>query len=382
MSGAKTGNTTSVAGVEQHHCSIPLSKLIFDEEMKNAAIDALRNERFVMGESVFKFEEEFARYCGTEYAVSTSSGTDALHLSLRALGIGNKTDVVTTPLSFVATANAIIHAGAVPIFADIDMGTYNIDPNQISEKITRRTKAVMPVHLYGHPAYMESIMEIARTRGIKVVEDACQAHGAEYKGLKVGAIGDAACFSFYPSKNMTVCGDGGMVVTNDEKVAATVAKLRDCGRETKHVHGAVGYTARLNTVNAAIGRVQLTRLDGWNERRRSNAKLYHYLLSDLDGVVRPPLEDSEHKPVFHLYVIRAERRDKLKEWLEKEGIQCGIHYPVTIPMQPVYQKTFGFAKGKYPKSELVSETCLSLPMHPHLKREDIKYVCEKIHEFY
>lgn len=361
---------------------IPLSKLIFDDEMKDAAICALQNERFVLGESVYKFEEEFARYCGTKHAVSTNSGTSALHLSLVGLGVGRGDSVTTTALSFIATANAILYTGATPVFADIDVRTCNIDPHQASKKINRQTKAVVPVHLYGRPTDMESIAEVAEARGIKVVEDACQAHGAEYKGLKVGAIGDVACFSFYPSKNMTVCGDGGMVVTNDGRVAKAVTKLRDCGRKTKHVHDAIGYTARLNTVNAAIGRVQLRKLDEWNERRRSNARLYHRLLSDLGEVVRPPLGDSEHKPVFHLYVIRAECRDRLMEWLERNGIQCGVHYPVIIPMQPIYQKMFGSAKGKYPKSELVSETCLSLPMHPYLKRGEIKFVCEKIHEFY
>ncbi|MEM3765632.1 MAG: DegT/DnrJ/EryC1/StrS family aminotransferase [Candidatus Bathyarchaeia archaeon] len=361
---------------------IPLGFPTFDKEMEDAALNALRNEHFVLGEDVYKFEEEFAKYVGAKYAVSTNSGTSALHLSLLALGIKSQDQVITTTFSFIATANAILHAGATPIFSDIDIKTYNIDPLKIRQNITKHTKAILPVHLYGYPCNMQQIMNIAQDNKVKVVEDACQAHGAEYNGLKVGSIGDVGCFSFYPSKNMTVCGDGGMVVTNDAEIAKRVIKLRDCGRRTKYEHDIIGYTARLNTVNAAIGRIQLKRLNEWNEKRIQNALMYNKLLSDLDEIILPPPPKKLIKPVYNLYVIRVRDRDKLKEYLENNGIQCGIHYPLPIHLQPIYKEIFHFKGGEYPVSELVSQTCLSLPMHPNLTKDDIAYVCEKIHEFY
>jgi len=361
---------------------IPLASPVFDDEMKKAAVDALCCEHFVLGESVFKFEEEFARYCGADYAVSTSSGTSALQLSLLALGVKCRNEVITTPASFIATANVALHVNAVPSFADINMQTYTIDPELLKPKITGKTRAVIPVHLYGFPANMNSILEISRGHGFAVIEDACQAHGAEYYGKKIGSIGDVGCFSFYPSKNMTVCGDGGMVVTNDEEAAKIVSKLRDCGRASQYEHDMVGFTFRLNTVSAAIGRVQLRRLEVWNERRRAVARHYDSLLSDLDEVTLPPNEQSNVKPVFHLFVIRTHFRNELKTWLEQNGIQCGIHYPSPIHLQPIYRKLFGYKEGDFPKSELLCKTALSLPMFPELEKQQIEYVCEKIHEFF
>jgi len=361
---------------------IPLSRPVFDEEMRNAALDALQNERFVMGESVFKFEEEFARYCGTKYAVSTSSGTSALQLSLIALGVARGDEVVTTPFSFVATANAALHVGAVPVFADVDVGNCNLDIELAREKLTSKTRAVIPVHLYGFPADMKSISGVFGDRGCAVVEDACQAHGAEYYGQKVGALGDVGCFSFYPPKNMTVCGDGGMMVTNDKDVARKVAKLRDCGRASHYEHDLIGFTARLNTVNAAIGRVQLERLDEWNEKRRACAKLYDKLLSDVRELVLPPSGSSDVEPVYHLYVVRTSQRDKLKVWLEQRGVQCGVHYPLPIHLQPAYRELFAYTGGEFPRSELLSKTVLSLPMYPELRKEEIECICENIHSFF
>ena len=361
---------------------IPLAMPIFDEEMRIAATEALQNERFVLGESVFKFEEEFARYCGAKYAVSTSSGTSALQISLLALDVKPGDHVITSPFSFIATANAVLHANAVPVFADIDIENYNVDPELVEKKITNRVKAVIPVHLYGFPADMNSILEISQKFGFAVVEDACQAHGAEYFGQKVGGIGDVGCFSFYPSKNMTVCGDGGMIVTNNEEVAKAAAKFRDCGRVSHYEHDVIGFTSRLNTVNAAVGRVQLRKLDSWNEKRRSVAKLYGSLLSDLDEVVLPQHGGPDIKPVYHLFVIRTGLRDELKSWLEDCGVQCGVHYSIPIHLQPVYRRLFGYKNGDFPQSELLSKMTLSLPMFPELKRGEIEYVCEKIHQFF
>jgi len=367
--------------------SPPISKIslanpLFNEEMKIAAIEALENERWLLGESVFRFEEEFARYCGTKYAISTNSGTTALHLALIALSIKEGCQVITTPASFVATANVVLYVNATPEFADINLGTYTIDPNQVKRKINVKTKVIIPVHLYGYPSDMEAIMEIAEKHEIKVVEDACQAHGAEYKGIKVGALGDVGCFSFYPSKNITVCGDGGMITTNDDEIAEMLKKLRDCGRESKYVHSVIGYTARLNTVNAAIGRIQLRMLNEGNTKRRKNAAIYNQLLSDLNEVITPSLGNNEVRPVFYQYVIRTKNRDNIRDYLEKNNIACGTNYPIPIHLQPIYKKLYGYKGGEYPNSEKLSETCLSIPMYPDLTKDEIHFVSEKIHEYY
>jgi perosamine synthetase len=365
---------------------IQLAKPILDDEMKEAAIYALQNERFVLGESVHKFEEEFARYCGTQFALSTSSGTAALSLSLMALGIGAASDeVITSPLSFVASANSIIHAGATPRFADVNLQTYTLDPNSVLASLANHeTKAVIPVHLYGFPAAMDELREAAHQHKFALVEDACQAHGASYKGRIVGSIGDVGCFSFYPSKNMTVGGDGGMIVTNDDTIAESVTSLRNCGRVkgSNYIHDKVGFTQRLNTVQAAIGRVQLKRLDKWNERRRGTAAKYDELLSDLEEVVTPPRGDRDSRPVYHLYVIRCARRDELRAWLGERGVETGIHYPAPIHLQPIYRKMFGFRGGEFPRSEEVCRDVLSIPMHPNLSPNEIEFVSESIHEFY
>jgi perosamine synthetase len=362
--------------------NIPLAKPVFDEEMKNAAIISLQNEKFVMGESVFKFEEEFAKFCGVKRAVSTSSGTFALQLALQALDVTANDQVVTTPFSFIATANAAYTAGATPIFSDVNTQTFNINPDLIRHKLNRNSKVVMPVHLYGNPAEMEPIVEAARGAGCATVEDCCQAHGAEYQGKKVGSIGDVGCFSFYSAKNMTVGGDGGMAITNNEEIADKIAKLRDCGRISHYEHDSIGLTARLNTVNAAIGRVQLRRLNEWNRKRREVAQQYNKLLSNVENLILPPNRNGSANPVYHLYVVRTERRDELKSYLEKNGIQCGIHYPLPIHLQPIYKKIYNYKEGDFPASELVSKQVLSLPMFPDLEKEDIEKVSEKIHEFF
>jgi perosamine synthetase len=359
---------------------VPLAMPVFDEEMEAAALNALRNERFVLGESVCKFEEEFARYVGTKYAVSTSSGTNALQIALLALGV--RGEVVTSAFSFVASANAVLHAGATPVFADIDAGTFNVDPQRMRQRATKYAGALLPVHLYGYPCAMDEIRDLAEERGLRVVEDACQAHGAEYVGRRAGAIGDVGCFSFYPSKNMTVCGDGGMITTNNEDVAKLAAKLRDCGRKSQYEHDVVGYTSRLNTVNAAVGLVQLQRLDEWNKRRLEVAGWYDKLLENVESVVCPPHGSGEVKPVYHLYVVRAKRRAELREHLKARGVATGVHYPLPIPLQPIYQQMYHFKSGDYPVSEQASRDCLSLPMSPFLSEEDVEYVCGHIRQFY
>jgi perosamine synthetase len=361
---------------------IPLAKPVFNKEMEQAALDALRNEHFVLGDSVHRFEDEFAKYCNVDHAVSMSSGTNALHIALLALGVVHGQNVVTTPASFVATSNAILHANVLPKFADIDLKTYCIAPAEIAAVADRKTKAVLPVHLYGYPADIDGIRDFGDKRKLWVIEDACQAHGALYKNRRVGSLGHVACFSFYPSKNMTVCGDGGMLVTNEMRIADTASRLRDCGRKSKYVHDIVGYTARLNTVNAAIGRVQLKHLDEWNENRRKNAGLYDRLLSDVPRLVLPPRGDKETKPVYNLYTIRTRKRDSLRDWLESQGVQCGVNYVLPIHLQPVYREMFGFTEGMFPRSEELCKTCLSVPMYPELTAKEIRFVSEKIHEFF
>jgi len=366
--------------------TIYLSEPILNEEMINNAINALKTERFLKGESIKKFEEEFGKYVGTKYALAVNSGTSALHLSLIASGIKAGDYVVTTPASFIATANAIVYIGAKPIFSDISPETYNIDPYILEEKIKKykkKVKAIIPVHLYGYPCDMDHILEIAERYDIKVLEDACQAHGAMYKGKRVGSLGIAGAFSFYPSKNMTVCGDGGMVTTNSEDIAKIVESLRDVGRskDSSYFHERIGYTARMNTINAAIGRIQLKHLEEWNEKRRKIAKEYNKKLAGIGDLILPPKENSNIKPVYHLYVIRTKYRDQLKEYLEKNGIECGIHYPLPIHLQMPYRQ-MGFRERMFPNAEKWAEEVLSLPMHPNLTEDDIEYIVTRVDNFF
>jgi perosamine synthetase len=358
---------------------IPLALPIIDEEMKAAALSAL-DQKLVMGENVFKFEEEFAGYCGTKYAVSTSSGTTALSISLQALGIGNGSEVVTTPFSFIATANAVLHAGGSPLFADVEDSGVNLSPDKARKKISPRTRAVIPVHLYGHPANMSEFLEISQEKGVKVVEDACQAHGAEFDGEKVGSIGDAGCFSFYPAKNMTVGGDGGMITTDNQDLAEAAMSIRDCGRDknSKYNHGRIGFTARLNTVNAAIGRVQLRRLDEWNEARRRLASRYRRELENVEGVILPQTGRDQDSAVYHLFVIRTRNREQLKKDLERNGIETGVHYPVPIHLQVPYRQMFGYSEGGFPLSESLSNEVLSLPMYPTLTEDEVVRICDAL----
>jgi dTDP-4-amino-4,6-dideoxygalactose transaminase len=357
---------------------IPVSKPTVTEEMLQAMTDALRNERMVLGESVFKFEEEFARFTGTDHAISVSSGTDALILALIALNVRGK-EVITTPLSFVATANAIVHANATPVFADASRKDYNIDPSEVLPN--RNTAAIMPVHLFGNPARMDELRDAVGEK-VKIIEDACQAHGAVYKGKKAGSIGDVGCFSFYATKNMTVGGDGGMITTNDQRLAADLRKLRDCGRISRYVHDVFGFTSRLNTCNAAFGRVQLRNLDSWNERRRAIAKRYSDKLREVPEIILPPLGSKDITPVFHLYAVQATDRDSLAKHLDSKGIDTAIHYPVPIHLQPVYRDAFGFGPGSYPESEHLSNSLLSLPIFPELRDEQVDVVCEEIKAYY
>ena len=351
---------------------IPTSMPVIDDEMEKEVIRALREEFFVGGESVKKFEEEFAEYIGVDYAVAVSSGTDALVIALRCLGVKGK--VIVPPMTFVATVESVVLAGARPKFADIDANTWNISPEEIEKAIDDDVEAIMPVHLYGLPCDMKEILDIAEDNGLYVIEDCAQAHGAIYGNKKVGSIGEVGCFSFYSTKNMTVGGNGGMITTNDKKIAEMAKLLREHGGSNFAEY--IGYNARMNTMNAAFGRVQLKRLDKWNKRRKELAKMYHELLGGIDKI-KLPIIDERH--VYHLFVIEAEDRDGLREYLKSKEIFCGIHYPVAIHELKPYRK---YAEKNYPNSEYHAKTCLSLPMYPTLSDEELKMVCDEIRKFY
>ncbi len=352
---------------------IPLEKTIINQEMVDAAADAMTSEDLMFGESVYNFEDEFARYCGCDYGVSVGSGTDALLFSLIALGIKGK-EVLTTPASFVATANVAILAGGKPVFADIGADN-NLSPAESAKVVSKKIKAMIPVHLHGYPCQMDELSEIAEKNNIAIIEDACQAHGAYYKGERIGSIGMVGCFSFNPVKNMTVGGAGGIAVTNDEKLAKKIRTLADCGRESvySNVHPVVGYSSRINTVNAAIGLVQLRHLDDWNDSRRNAAKKYYKLLKGFD--VEVPLgETDEITPVFHKFAVKVKNRDRVMGELRDAGIDCDAHYPIPIHMQP----TYNYRKGSFKKAEKFAETTLSLPMFPGIREKEIEEVTNSL----
>ncbi len=359
---------------------------ILDDEMLQVTINSFKNEKFLRGKSVEKFEEEFARFIETKFAIAVNSGTSALLLSLIAMGVKEGDYVVTTPATFIATANSILCAGSKPLFADISLKTYNLDPLELEKVIQQhksKVKAIIPVHLYGHPCKMGAILDIAEKYDLYVLEDACQAHGATYNNKKVGSLGIAGAFSFYPSKNMTVCGDGGMVTTNDEEFANRIRSLRDVGRRKgeSYLHVYVGYSARMSSVNAAIGRVQLNYLEVWNRRRRELARSYKEKLEGVGDIILPPTSNAEIKPAWHLYVIRTQYRDSLRKFLWSRNIQCGVHYPIPVHLQPPYRR-LGFTRGMCPNAEKWAKAVVSLPLHPSLSDKEIEYVIACIKEFY
>tara|TARA_B100001123_G_scaffold324834_1_gene365023 strand:- start:3123 stop:4142 length:1020 start_codon:yes stop_codon:yes gene_type:complete len=336
--------------------------------MEEAAIHALRNESFVGGESVSKFEEEFAQYIGTKYAVSVNSGNSALQISLMALGIGNKSKVITPTNSFIASANCIRMTNAKPILTDIDMKDGGIDLSNNKDSVN----AIIPVHIYGNPCNFDSVKLFSKEQNIPIIEDACQAHGAEYKGRKVGSLGDVGCFSFYPTKNMTVGGDGGITTTDNEEIALKIKSIRDNGRKTKNEFDKLGFTMRLNTVNAAIGRVQLRHLDEKTARRREIVSIYRKNL--VHDCILP--ENKDGKSVYHQIVIKHEKRDEIRKELTDNEIGSAIYYETPIHKQPIYQE-FGY---KLPNSEKFSKEIMSLPSYPQLTDEQALEICEHVNK--
>ncbi|MGE5618687.1 MAG: DegT/DnrJ/EryC1/StrS family aminotransferase [Sphingomonadaceae bacterium] len=349
-----------------------------EHEVNDAISKNLHQTDFILGQEVRLFEEDFASFCEVDHAVGVDSGTSALELALRAYGIGPGDEVITAANTFIATALAISYTGARPVLVDADPETYTLDTSLLEKAITPRTKAVIPVHLFGHPADMDRIQEIARRHGLVVIEDACQAHGARYKGRRVGSIGHAAAFSFYPGKNLGAYGDGGMVVTGDAKVAETLRMLRNYGQQKKYHHQLKGFNRRLDTLQAAILRVKLRHLEEWNQARRLRARHYGELLAGQDLIL--PVEAGEVEPVYHLYVIRVADRDGLAAHLREQGIDTGIHYPIPIHLQPAYQE-LGLGPGSFPVAEEHSRQLLSLPMYPELTPEDTRRVAEAVSGF-
>jgi len=338
--------------------------------------------RYVLGEEVARLEAEIAAYCGARYAVGCASGSDALYLALRALGVGPGDRVLTSPFTFFATAGAISRAGARPVFADIDPATFNLDPAAAAAALERYApvRALIPVHLYGGSADLDPICEIARIHGCAVIEDGAQAIGAEYKGRRVNSLGAAACLSFFPSKNLGALGDGGMVLTNDARLAETVRLLRVHGSRDTYRHELIGVNSRLDELQAALLRVKLKRLDDWTERRQRHAELYRRLLGELP-IVLPEPAPYQSRHVFHQFVIRTRERDRLRAYLAEHGVGTQVYYPIPLHLQPCY-RDLGYREGELPESERAAREVLALPIHPALRRDQIERVAELIGAFY
>lgn len=349
--------------------------LSIKEEIDRAVAGILETSQFVLGKEVAGFEQEFAAFCGGGEGIGVNSGTSALHLALLAAGVGPGDEVITTPFTFVATVAAICYTGATPVYVDIDPVSYNLDPARLEQAITPKTKALLPVHLYGQPVDMDPILEIARRRRIVVIEDAAQAHGAEYKGHRTGSLADMACFSFYPGKNLGAYGEGGAVVTANPEYAKTIRMLRNWGESTRYHHDLRGFNYRMEGFQGAILRVKLRHLEGWTEARRANAALYAERLKD-SGIVTPQ-EMSYARHVYHVYAIRVRDREATIQALTAAGVQTGIHYPIPVHLQKAYRDA-RYGPGSFPIAERVAKEVLSLPMYPELQRAQIDQVSEAV----
>jgi dTDP-4-amino-4,6-dideoxygalactose transaminase len=351
------------------------------KEINLAIKRVLRNGDYILGKDVKEFEQEFSGFCQAKYGVGVCSGTDALFLALLAIGVKDGDEVIVPSFTYIATALAVSYTGAKPVFVDIEEDTYNINPGLIKKAITRNTKAIIPVHLYGQPANMNEILKIARENNLKVIEDAAQAHGAKIKmdngnWSRTGGIGDIGCFSFYPSKNLGALGDGGLITTNDESIYKKLLMLRDYGRVSRYEHAIVGYNCRLDTIQAAILREKLKKLDGWNQMRGNAAKVYNAHFKSVKDVITPYVRpDVTH--VYHCYVVRMPRRDRVFEVLNEKGVGAIIHYPIPLHLQKAYEG-LQYKKGDFPVAEKVCSEIMSLPMYPHIKETQIKFIVNTI----
>lgn len=376
-------------------------------ESDKKVLDILSSANYIMGDNVKNFENEFADYIGVKHTISVANGTDALIIALKALGIGDGDEVITTPFTFFASAESISTVGATPVFVDVRLDTFNIDPNKIEEKITTRTKAIMPVHIFGQACNMDEINALAKKYNLKVIEDACQAVGGEYKGLKIGTLGDIACFSFFPTKNLGCAGDGGVIVTDDDALATICRGLRTHGsgengkkaynilnnlteeveedkssdntvyNPLKYFNYLIGHNSRLDEIQAAILRVKLPLLDGWNKNRRENAEFYNRELSNAKLVT--PFEEEKIKHVYHMYVLQSEHREKVLEYLKENGIATGVYYPVPLHLQKAYTK-LGYEEGDMPNAEYLSKRTFAIPMFAELSEEEKAYIIDIINK--
>jgi len=365
---------------------VPLSKPYVDKEMKDRVLEVIDSGQYILGNQCKDFEKEFAQFVGVKHAVLTSSGTSAIFLCLKALRVKEGDGILVPSLTAFPTIEPVFHVGARPIFIDID-DTFTVDPKHIESVLKNKSritgvkeiKGMIPVHLYGHPVHMDALLDLAKRYGFFILEDCCQAHGAKYKGTRVGSMGIGGCFSFYPSKNLTVFGDGGMLVTSDDEMAKTCRMLRDHGRKEKYEHELVGYNLRFNEIQGAVGRLQLRRLDWFNESRRRIAQWYDEGLRGIPVTIPQAREWAE--PVYHLYVIQTPDRDKLADFLKERGIQTGIHYPIPNHQQPAVRNALG-QQPKLGKTEDTVKKILSLPIYPELEKEKVDFVCATIREFF
>jgi len=346
------------------------------EDIHHSINAVVQKGNFIMGEDILKFENEFSKLHNAQFGIGTSSGTSALFLSLKALGIKNGDEVIIPANTFIATSEPVSQVGATPVFVDVEDDSYNIDPEKLEGKINKNTQAIIAVHLYGRPADMDKVNVIAQKYNLKVVEDAAQAHVAQYKSKKVGTLSDVACFSFFPSKNLGAYGDAGMVLTNNKDIAEKVSMLRNHGRIEKYEHVIEGYNERMDTLQAAILRVKLKHLENWTEQRREHARLYNDLLKNVEEVT-VPRDHPDYKSVYHLYVIRINNREKVRKYLGGKGVATGVHYPIPLHLQPAYS-FLGYKRGDFQITEAHSQTILSLPLFPELTKKEVVYIVESI----
>ncbi|XKM38456.1 DegT/DnrJ/EryC1/StrS family aminotransferase (plasmid) [Rhizobium ruizarguesonis] len=349
-------------------------------EIDAAVLGVLASGQYILGEEVARLEQEFADYCNVKHAIAVNTGTSALHLSLLAAGVGPGDEVITVPFTFVATVSAICYAGARPVFVDVEPVTLTMDPAQLEAKITPRTKAIVPVHLYGQMADMDAIKTIADHYRIPVIEDACQAHGAQYKGARAGSIGTSGCFSFYPGKNLGACGEGGIVVTNSDDQAKTMRMLRDWGQEQRYHHLLKGFNYRMDAIQGAILRIKLRHLEVWTEARRAHGRRYSLLLGG-SANLRTPVEIADRRHVYHVYAIRSRDRDQLQRVLSEEGIQSGLHYPIPVHLQKAHAD-LGYKAGDFPISEAAAREVLSLPIYPEMPAWHVDQVAAALENTY
>jgi dTDP-4-amino-4,6-dideoxygalactose transaminase len=361
------------------YLDLPAQMRPIRKEIEAAIARTLDNCSFCLGPDVVQFEKDFAKFCGSEHCVAFNSGTSALHVAMILLGIGRDDEVITTPCTFVATSWAISYVNARPVYVDVDDATFNLKPELVEKAITKRTKAIMPVHLYGHPADLDPLLKICRKHNLPLVEDACQAHGAKHKGKVVGTFGEISCYSFYPGKNLGACGEGGALVTNNAAHAARARALREHGSTQRYYHDEVGFNYRMEGIQGAVLGIKLKHLDKWTRERRRVAHRYHQLLADTP--LQLPMEADYAESAYHLYVVRHPQRDDLKKHLEAKKVGCALHYPLSLHMQKCYAH-LGYKAGDFPVAEKAARECLSLPIFPEMTDAQIERVSEVIHEFF